>query len=139
MAKAAPVWVVDTNVVVSAALSAGGNCDKILRAAVAGEIRLAWSAPILAEYRAVLLRPKFSFSLQVVASLLTVFSPVDQVTPTTAPPLPDSDDEVFLAAALATTDRVLVTGNQAHFPADVCAPVQVLSPAEAIRLLGGVE
>jgi len=132
-------WVIDTNVVVSAALSAGGTCDRILRAAVAGRIRLVWSAPILAEYRAVLSRPKFSFSPQVVASLLSVFGPGDQVGSGSAPPLPDPDDEVFLAAALATTDCILVTGNQAHFPTDVCAPVQVLSPAEAILLLDGVE
>ena len=139
MTKAAPVWVIATNVVVSAALSAGGTCDKILRAAVEDRIRLAWSAPILAEYREVLLRPKFGFSQQAVASLLAIFSPGDQVTPALAPSLPDPDDEVFLAAALVTKDRVLVTGNQAHFPANVCTPVKVLSPAEAILLLGRVK
>ena len=136
MAKTAPVWVIDTNVVVSAALSAGGNCDKILRAAVVGKIRLAWSASILAEYRRLLLRPKFGFSLHVVASMLTVFSPSDLVVPLSAPSLPDPDDEVFLAAALITTDRILVTGNAAHFPTDLCAPVKILSPAEAIQLIG---
>lgn len=139
MGKATSAWVIDTNVVVSAALSAGGTCDRILRAAVEGKIRLAWSAPVLAEYRAVLLRPKFGFSPQVVASLLTLFSPNDQVSPRAAPSLPDPDDEVFVAAALATIDRVLITGNQAHFPDDVCAPVQIFSPAEALLLLDGVE
>lgn len=139
MGKPAPAWVIDTNVLVSAALSAGGTCDEILRAAVEGKIRLAWSAPMLAEYREVLLRPKFGFSPQVIVSLLTVFAPCDQVELGTAPMLPDADDEVFLAAALATTDRILVTGNQAHFPADICAPVRVLSPAEAVRLLRAVE
>jgi len=133
--KAAPAWVIDTNVLVSAALSGGGTCDKILRAAIKGQIRLAWSAPILAEYREVLLRPKFGFSPQVVASLLTAFGPTDQVSPTKAPPLPDPDDEIFLAAALATTDRILVTGNRAHFPAEACAPVQIFSPAEALQKL----
>jgi predicted nucleic acid-binding protein len=94
---------------------------------------------MLAEYREVLLRPKFGFSPQVVASLLTVFAPGDQVGPGSAPSLPDADDEIFLAVALATTDRILVTGNQAHFPADICAPVRILSPAEAVRLLRAVE
>lgn len=129
----APVWVIDTNVLVSAALSSGGTCDQILRAAVAGELHLAWSAPILAEYREVLLRPKFGFSPQVVASVLAVFSPGDQVTPGSTPPLPDPDDEAFLAAALITPDQILVTGNRVHFPADRCAPVQVFSPAEALK------
>ena len=49
-----PVWVIDTNVLISAALTAGGNCDQIFQAAVNDTIRLAWSAPMLAEYRAVL-------------------------------------------------------------------------------------
>ncbi len=130
-----PVWVLDTNVVVSAALTSGGTCDQVLRAAVDGNIRLAWSAPMLAEYRAVLLRPKFRFTPQTVAALLAAFDSTHQVTPQTAPPLPDPDDETFLAAALATPDRVLVTGNIAHFPAKRCRPVRVLTPKEALTLL----
>ena len=105
----APVWVVDTNVLVSAALTAGGNCDRILRAAVEGRIRLAWSPPMLAEYRAVLLRPRFKLPPPIVRSLLNAFGPSDQVSPKTSPALPDPDDEVFLAVALATPDKILVT------------------------------
>ena len=135
MTKAAPVWVVDTNVVVSAALSAGGNCDRILRAAVEGKLHIGWTAPILAEYRQVLLRPKFGFSPQLISSLLAIFSPGDQVSPRSCPPLPDPDDEIFLAAALMTPDQVLITGNTAHFPAEIRAPVQILSPVEALKLI----
>jgi putative PIN family toxin of toxin-antitoxin system len=133
----APAWVVDTNVLVSAALTAGGNCDRIVRAAVDGRIRLAWSAAVLAEYRAVLIRPKFRFSPPVVASLLATFGPADQVTPAPAPRLPDPDDELFLATALATPDKILVTGNAAHFPPGICAPVRVFSPAQALKQLTG--
>lgn len=128
-------WVVDTNVVVSAALTAGGNCDRILRAAVDGQIRLAWSTLMLAEYKGVLSRPKFGFSTPVVASLLSVFTASEQVTPVPVPRLPDPDDEVFLATALATTEKLLVTGNLAHFPEEICAPARILSPAAALRLL----
>ena len=135
MTKAAPVWVVDTNVVVSAALSAGGNCDRILRAAVEGKLHIGWTAPILAEYRQVLLRPKFGFSPQLISSLLAIFSPGDQVSPRSCPPLPDPDDEIFLAAALMTPDQVLITGNAAHFPAEICEPEQVLLPVEALKLI----
>ena len=130
-----PVWVIDTNVLISAALTAGGNCDQIVRAAVDGKVRLAWSAPMLAEYRAVLLRPKFKFSPPLVSSLLAAFGPNDQVSPKLAPSLPDSDDEVFLGTTLATTDKILVTGNSAHFPAGICLPVEVLTPAQAVQLL----
>lgn len=130
-----PVWVIDTNVLVSAALTAGGTCDRVIRAAVDGRVRIAWTAEMLAEYRAVLLRPRFKLSPGVVASILAVFGPIDQVTPVPAPALPDADDEAFLAAALATSDRLLVTGNTAHFPAEACAPVTILTPAQALESL----
>lgn len=130
-----PVWVIDTNVLVSAALTSGGTCDQILRAAIVGRIRLAWNAPMLAEYRSVLLRPKFGFSKPVVASLLAAFDPADQVPAGPTATLPDPDDEVFLAAALATPDQILVTGNAPHFPAETCRPVRVLTPAAALKLL----
>ena len=128
-------FLIDTNVFISASLTAGGNCDQIIRAAVDGKIRLAWSTSVLAEYRAVLSRPKFRFSPSVVSSLLAVFGASDQVTPKPAPALPDPDDEVFLASALATSDRILVTGNGTHFPPEVCAPVQTLTPAHALQRL----
>lgn len=130
-----PVWVIDTNVLVSAALTAGGNCDRIMRAAVEGHIRTAWSPPMLAEYHAVLVRPKFKLSSSVVAVLLNSFGPADQILPLDAPDLPDPDDRVFLGTALATTDKVLVTGNTAHFPKKICRPVRILTPLEAIRQL----
>jgi putative PIN family toxin of toxin-antitoxin system len=130
-----PVWVIDTNVLISAALTAGGTCDQIMRAAVDGRIRLAWSAPVLAEYRMVFSRPKFRFSSPVVTVMLAVFGPNDQVTPESAAALPDPDDEVFLATAMATSDKILVTGNGAHFPKAICAPVQILTPAQALQRL----
>lgn len=130
-----PVWVIDTNVLVSAALTSGGTCDQIMRAAVDGRIRLAWSAPMLAEYKMVLSRPKFKFSPGVISSLLAIFSPSEQITPEAVATLPDPDDEVFLAVAMATSDKILVTGNGSHFPAQLCAPVQILTPAEALQRL----
>jgi putative PIN family toxin of toxin-antitoxin system len=132
-----PVWVLDTNVLVSAALTAGGTCDQVLRAAIAGRVTLAWSAPMLAEYREVLLRPKFKLSPSAVSALLAAFDPAHQVPVGQAPALLDPDDEVFLAAALATTDQVLVTGNTAHFPAKICRPVKVLAPFAALQTLPG--
>jgi putative PIN family toxin of toxin-antitoxin system len=130
-----PVWVIDTNVLISAALTAGGTCDQILRAAMDGKIRLAWNSPMLAEYRAVLTRPKFQFSPATVASLLAIFDPEEQVDYMCAVALPDPDDLVFLAAAMATSDRILITGNGAHFPSVLCLPVQILTPWQALQLL----
>lgn len=131
-----PVWVIDTNVLVSAVLTPGGNCDKILRAAIDGQIRLAWSSQMLAEYRTVLLRPKFKLPPPVVSAILAAFGAADQVTSVdVVPKLPDPDDEAFLATALSTRDQILVTGNTAHFPIKTCAPVKILIPAQAARKL----
>lgn len=131
-----PVWVIDTNVLVSAALTSGGTCDLIVRAAVDGRIRLSWSTPVLVEYREVLSRSKFKFTPQVVTSLLNVFGEKDQITPKHLEiRLPDEDDEIFLAAAMATPDQILVTGNAVHFPSEICVPVRILSPAQALELL----
>ena len=131
-----PVWVIDTNILVSAALTSEGNCDRIIREVVDGRLRLAWSTPVLAEYREVLTRSKFKFTQQVVSSLLRVFAERDQVTPRSVDiRLPDPDDEIFLAAAMATPDQILITGNASHFPAELCMPVRVFTPIQALALL----
>jgi predicted nucleic acid-binding protein len=100
-----------------------------------GKIRLAWNSPMLAKYQSVLSRPKFQFSPSTVASLLAIFNPCEQVASTCPVALPDPDDEVFLAAAMTTTNKILVTGNGAHFPAVLCLPVQILTPWQALQLL----
>ena len=131
-----PFWVIDTNVLVSAALTSGGNCDRIMRAAVEGRLRLAWSSPILTEYREVLSRSKFKFPPQVVSSLLQIFAERDQVTPRSLDlKLPDPDDEIILATAMASPDQILITGNAAHFPSNLCLPVRILNPIQAVGLL----
>jgi putative PIN family toxin of toxin-antitoxin system len=131
-----PTWLIDTNVLVSAALTSGGTCDRIVRAAIDGRMRLAWSAAVLAEYREVLSRSKFKFTPQVVSSLLMVLAERDQVTPRSLDiRLPDPDDEIFLATAMATPDQILITGNALHFPADLCMPVRVFTPIQALAWL----
>ena len=127
---------VDTNILVYAALTSGGTCDQIVRGAVNGRIRLASAVAILVEYREVLSRPKFKFQPEGVAALLKLFGASDQVTPKQFEiRLPDVDDEIFLAAAMATPDQILVTGNTAHYPGGLCVPVQIVSPAQALELL----
>ena len=48
---------------------------------------------------------------------------------------PPTDDEIFLAAALDTPDRILITGNTAHFPAKRCLPAKIFTPAAALSSL----
>lgn len=88
---------------------------------------------MIAEYREVLLRPKFKLSSSAVSALLAAFDSAHQVPVGVAPALPDYDDEIFLAAALAKSDEILVTGNTAHFPAEICRPAKVLTPSAALQ------
>jgi predicted nucleic acid-binding protein len=49
--------------------------------------------------------------------------------------LPDSSDDPFLEAALASTADVLITGSRKHFPKKSCKGQKVVSPTEFLNLL----
>lgn len=128
-------WVLDTNVLVSAALTRGGVCDRLMQAAQEGRFGLAWNAAMLRGYREVLLRPKFGLSARVVAEVLAMFRLEGYREGEAGLALPDPDAAVFLAVARAA-DRVLVTGNLKHFPEKLRRGVEVLTPTEALGRLG---
>lgn len=122
--------VLDTNVLVSALLSPFHAPGRLLDLLLGGKLRLVYDDRILAEYRAVLLRPKFGFDRRAVEELLAQLA-ADGLA-VTAPPvnlhLPDPTDGVFVEVAAAAAGP-LVTGNSRHFPPDRCAGIAVLSPA----------
>ncbi|MCS6938653.1 MAG: putative toxin-antitoxin system toxin component, PIN family [Roseiflexaceae bacterium] len=62
--------VLDTNVLVSALLSPFGPPARILDMVLRGDLRVAYDDRVLAEYRAVLARPKFGFAANDVNVLL---------------------------------------------------------------------
>ena len=129
-------WVIDTNVVVSGLLNPRGPSARVLDAVVGGQVKLVYDARILAEYRDVLGRPKFHLAPGRIAALLEGLGSQMLVTPASmAAPGPDPDDSVFVEAALATTDRTIVTGNLAHYPTEILHGVRVLTPAPAVAEL----
>ena len=110
--------VVDTNIVVSAALKHDGLQRTVLLLAITKPARLYTTDAIMAEYREVLARPKMKIRkglqqqvLQLIRSRSYSVEPVRllQVTP-------DPDDNQFLECADAARADYLVTGNQRHFP-----------------------
>src|SRR5438552_5899505 len=111
--------VIDTNVLISALLTEHGTQASVLSLIEAGEMLWCVSEPILAEYHAVISRPKFSAvraeRLQAVLSTLSqamVFIPVTTVTESS-----DEPDNRFLECAEAAAADYLVTGNKRDFPA----------------------
>lgn len=128
--------VLDTNVLVSGLLSPFGPPGDIVRLIAAGAVRACYDARILDEYREVLSRPAFRIAGDRMQSLLHQIA-ADGLLVTAQPlavPLPDPDDEVFLAVALAGNARCLVTGNLRHYPKPIRRGMPVVSPRDFLAL-----
>jgi uncharacterized protein len=129
--------VLDTNVIVSGILKPHSKSAAILRLIAGGSIRLAYDLRLLSEYRDVLLRPAFNFTLKEVDSFLAQVE--EEGLLVSGKPLkvhlPDPDDEPFLELALSANARAIVTGNRRHFPRERCAGMEILSPSEFLDIL----
>jgi putative PIN family toxin of toxin-antitoxin system len=132
-----PLWVLDTNVLVSALLSKQGPPAKVWEALGAGRYLLAYDPRILHEYQQVLSRPKFGFIASDVADLFGMMARFGEIVMPAVmlPALSDPDDTPFLEVAASTPDKVLVTGNVKHYPGPARHGVAVFSPSEALALL----
>jgi putative PIN family toxin of toxin-antitoxin system len=110
--------VLDTNIVVSAALKPDGLQRTVLLLAITKPARLYVSPPILLEYRAVLARPELGIRkglrlelLQLIKNRAHLVSPSQSLQVTI-----DPGDDIFLECSDAARADYLVTGNQRHFP-----------------------
>jgi len=128
--------VLDTNVLVSAFLSAEGPPAQVVALVLAGEVDLLFDARVLAEYEEVLARPRFKLDPNDVAEVLRqLVSGGERVdAEPVEPQLPDPDDQPFLEVALAGEADAIVTGNPRHFPRSL--PVAVLSPRALLERIG---
>lgn len=129
--------VADTNVLVSGLLSPHGPPGRIVDMVVTGAVPLLYDDRILAEYRAVLARPRFGFEVADVTALLDVVVRGGILVPAAPLPvtLPDPTDLPFLEVAVAGGASALVTGNARHFaPARDRYAVRILPPAAFLQL-----
>ncbi len=131
--------VVDTNVLVSALLSKREDSAtvRVLREILGGRITPLYHADILAEYREVLLRPKFHLREETVQFILTAIRQFGvEVFPRPAGEiLIDMDDLIFYEVAMEKReqDAFLITGNQKHYPVRSF----IVTPAEMMEILDG--
>ena len=127
--------VIDTNVFVSAMLTHHSDSATVIlyRKLLNGEMIPLYNKEILAEYKEVLSRPKFSFQAEVIKSIVEyirtygILSERVQYLET----MPDETDRVFYEVTLSHEEAYLVTGNQRHFPQD---PI-VVTPAQMLEIL----
>jgi putative PIN family toxin of toxin-antitoxin system len=110
--------VIDTNVLISAAIKPAGLQRTVLLLAMARPARLYVSRPILEEYSEVLGRPELRIRkglrqqlLQLIKNCSYTVVPTCRLSVTS-----DLDDNMFLECADAARADYLVTGNQKHFP-----------------------
>ena len=110
--------VIDTNIVVSAALRPYGLQRTVFLLALRKPARMYISQEILAEYRNVMARPALKITkgrqqqlLQLVRNRVQVVHPRYKVEVTI-----DPEDNKFLECADAARADYLITGNQRHFP-----------------------
>jgi uncharacterized protein len=126
--------VLDTNVIVSGLLNPEGNPGRIVDLFLAGEITLLVDDRILAEYRAVLRRPKFGFDADDVSDFMDLLEATSErvVAPPLGLKLPDESDRAFLEVAVAGGADVLVTGNVRHFRLPRASRLALDNPAEFV-------
>ena len=130
--------VIDTNVLVSGVLNPHGAPGRIVDAILARSFVVLYDDRILAEYRAVLIRPVFGFRHTEVDAFVDFAAATGEsvVAAILAVVLPDPDDMPFLEVASAARADALVTGNVRHFkPRRGGHNVNVCSPAEFLRRL----
>lgn len=110
--------VIDTNVLVSAALEPNGLQRTVFLLATTKPARWYVSRPIMEEYAAVLARPELKIRKNLRLQFIQLIkNHTYSVTPSQLPQFTiDPDDNIFLECADAARADYLVTGNQRHFP-----------------------
>jgi putative PIN family toxin of toxin-antitoxin system len=128
--------VLDTNILVSAALKPESLQRTIFLVSLTRAIRLYVSQPILDEYAAVLARPKFGIRrgarmqmLQLIKNHTHLVVPKRTLSVTS-----DPNDNIFVECADAARADYLVTGNPKHFPT-FWKSTKVIGSRDFIRLV----
>jgi putative PIN family toxin of toxin-antitoxin system len=127
--------VIDTNVLVSAAIKPAGLQRTVFLIAISKPARLYVSHPIFEEYSEVLARPELRIRkglrlrlLQLIKNHSHTVVPTRRLAATT-----DPADNIFVECADAARADYLVTGNQKHFPR-FWKKTKVVTPREFVNL-----
>jgi putative PIN family toxin of toxin-antitoxin system len=136
-----PRIVIDTNVLISAAIQPGGLPARVFELVAQRAVEMCVSEEVLAEYSEVLGRAKFAgLDPRRVASLLTAIvkaatlvSPANRLGES-----PDEPDNRFYECAAAAEADYIVTGNTRHFQKPY-GTTQIVTARQLLTLLGSRE
>lgn len=130
-------WVIDTNVLISAALLSGSLPVALVSRALR-DFRIVFSSATFAELETRIWRPKFDryitlenrkLVLHDLAAAAEWVEPASGATTFSR----DADDDKFVHAALAAKARWLVTGHSDLLTLGQVEDVVILTPAQALR------
>ncbi|HEY8837066.1 MAG TPA: putative toxin-antitoxin system toxin component, PIN family [Dehalococcoidia bacterium] len=132
--------VLDTNIIVAGLLARRGASSALVGALFNDRLQLAYTPEIIGEYAEVLARPEFAHEIEPadrIGLILKMRTSGLLVKPIAVSSVgwPDVDDLPFVAAALATESRIVVTLNPRDFAPAEALGVRVLSPSQARRKL----
>lgn len=135
-----PDWVLDTNVLISAALSRQGSPYALVQQVLA-HARLVFSEPTFEELRTRLYRPKFDRYINLDMrervlrdlSACAVWVEIDDSRHWSR----DRDDDKFIATALEQPGAVLVSGDQDLLTVQPPEGLRILTPAQALSEFTG--
>jgi putative PIN family toxin of toxin-antitoxin system len=128
--------VLDTNVIISAFLTAEGNPSRILQMILEKKLDFVYNMQILAEYEGVMSRDKFSKKInqEQVKSFINLIKNLGKnflPQASEIPKLTDETDRIFYDTA-KNTASILITGNIKHYPNENF----ILTPAKFLTLRG---
>ena len=111
--------VLDTNIIISAAISGKGNPAKIMKMVSEGKLQMCYNTEILSEYSDVLFREKFSLPIEKQNALIRKIIEMGTVTnaPISTATMTDESDRIFYDTA-KDIGAVLITGNIKHYPVE---------------------
>ena len=124
--------VLDTNIIISAVISAEGNPAKIIKMVSADEnMQIYYSLAIFAEYKRVLAYERLNFSEEKRVRAINLIEKYGiSIQPEISRiPLPDESDRIFYDTA-KTVNAYLITGNLQHYPEEP----HIMPPARFVEI-----
>ena len=133
-----PEWVIDTNVLISAALSARGAPARLVQLVLDRGV-LVFSEPTFEELKTRLYRPKFDtyISLELREAVLHDLSAAARWVEIGEPAryCRDRGDDMFIETALAARASIVVNGDQDLLQALPIQGLRILNPQQALAEL----
>ena len=130
-----PEWVIDTNVLISAALSARGAPARLVQRVLERSV-LVFSQPTFDELKTRIYRPKFDryISLELREAVLHDLSAAARWIEIGEPGryCRDRSDDMFIETALVARAGILVSGDQDLLDAPAIAGLRILNPQQAL-------